>query len=100
LLNLYDDAKWSYYTSDISKLLRAVKNSNIVVSAEGYDILVGVTGRINDQATKRMDTGLSVHQAHYVSGLRTTSITTVVDKSVVRQTLLQTDLLGKVSNSL
>lgn len=99
LINLYNDVKWSSYTNDMTKLMRAFKNSSIVVSAWDENKLVGIIRCITDNETILLIQDIIVLDSYKRKGFGTNLINLVIDKTVVRQTLLQTDLLDEIFNA-
>lgn len=90
--NLYEDAGWTSYTKDISKLLEGIENSLLVVSAWNDDKLVGLIRVVGDRNTIIYIQDILVLNSYKRKGIGSELLAIVLDKyKHVRQKVLLTD---------
>ena len=92
VLKLYENAAWTSYTADLEKLLRAIKKSNLVVSAWQNHQLVGLIRTIGDDETICYIQDILVLEEYKRKGIGTQLLQKVLEKSQnIRQIVLLTD---------
>lgn len=92
LLQLYEDAGWKIYTSDLEKLCEAINNSLYVLSAWDKNKLVGLLRAVGDGLTIIYIQDILVLRDYQRQGIGSQLIKTTLEKySKVRQIVLLTD---------
>ncbi len=92
LRNLYDDANWSSYTNDMTRLLQAINNSLFVMSAWDKNKLVGLVRIIGDGITIIYIQDIIILKSYKRHGIGTYLINSVCKKyESVRQKVLLAD---------
>lgn len=92
VLSLYDDAGWTSYTKDISKLMGAIKASLFVVTAWEGDNLIGLIRVIGDGLTIIYIQDILVKKNYKRRGIGNKLLNeTLKEYKEVRQKVLLTD---------
>lgn len=100
VMELYKDAGWSNYTSDIKTLLYGIQNSSFVYSAWSDQKLVGLVRVMSDDYTICYIQDLLVMTRFRRQGIGQALINKVLSKyGHVRQMVLTTDAVDKVAKS-
>lgn len=90
--NLYDDANWSSYTNDMTRLMGAINNSLFVISAWDKNKLVGLVRIIGDGITIIYIQDIIILKSYKRNGIGTYLINSVCKEyESVRQKVLLTD---------
>ena len=97
---LYEDAQWSGYTNDMEKLVRAVANSNTVISAWENEKLIALIRTISDNETIVYIQDILVLEAYKRKGIGKKLIEMILEESKeIRQIVLLTDAKDDVTRS-
>jgi GNAT superfamily N-acetyltransferase len=92
ILNLYNDAGWTNYTKDEERLIKAIENSLMVISAWEGDNLVGLIRIIGDGETIIYIQDILVLESYKRKGIGSNFLRNILDKyNHVRQKVLLTD---------
>ncbi|WP_281192619.1 GNAT family N-acetyltransferase [Erysipelothrix rhusiopathiae] len=92
VLKLYNDAGWYAYTNNPEKLMRAIKNSMITLTAWNGNQLVGLIRAVGDQETILYIQDLLILSDRQRQGIGKTLLLTLLSLYPdVRQTVLITD---------
>ena len=92
LLDLYDDAGWTAYTSAPKLLVQAIQNSFFVLLAKDGDKLVGLIRVVGDGATIAYIQDILVHSAYKRKKIGSTLVAKTLEKfKEIRQIVLLTD---------
>ncbi len=92
VLSLYDDAGWTSYTKDISKLINAIKESLFVVTAWEGENLIGLIRAVGDGLTIIYIQDILVKKDYKRKGIGTKLFKELLDEyKDVRQKVLLTD---------
>jgi len=67
--NLYTSVKWTGYTNDLPKLLRAISKSDLVISAWNGEELVGLIRALTDEETVAYIQDILVFPAYHKQGV-------------------------------
>ncbi|MBU3209745.1 GNAT family N-acetyltransferase [Clostridium algidicarnis] len=90
--NLYEDAGWTSYTKDLSKLMGSIEASLMVISAWDNDKLIGLIRVVGDGITIIYIQDILVLDSYKRKGIGTKLLKDILDKySKVRQKVLLTD---------
>ncbi len=89
---LYSDANWTTYTNDLPRLIDAIKNSLLTVTAWDGSRLVGLIRIVGDGVTIIYFQDILVLKSYRRKGIGTHLINTVFEEyKAVRQKVLLTD---------
>lgn len=90
--DLYASVKWSAYTKDLPKLLHAISNSSLVISAWNGGELVGLIRALSDGETVAYIQDILVKPAYQGSGIGNQLMSQMLRNfSGIRQIVLMTD---------
>lgn len=90
--SLYEDAGWTSYTNDISKLIKAIEASLMVVTAWDNEKLIGLIRVVGDGVTIIYIQDILVLSAYKRRGIGSTLLKSVLKEyKNVRQKVLLTD---------
>ncbi|WP_069650100.1 GNAT family N-acetyltransferase [Caloranaerobacter ferrireducens] len=92
LKELYEDAGWTTYTKDLSKLIKAIKLSLMTISAWDGDKLVGLIRVVGDGQTIIYIQDILVLDSYKRNGIGSKLLSLILDKyKDVRQKVLLTN---------
>ncbi len=90
--NLYEDAGWTSYTKDLSKLIGSIEASLMVISAWDKDKLIGLIRVVGDGITIIYIQDILVLDSYKRRGIGTKLLKDILEKySKVRQKVLLTE---------
>lgn len=92
LVELYDDAGWTAYTTDPSELLNAIRNSHYVLLAKDGGKLIGLIRTISDGVTIAYIQDILVHSDYKRLGIGSSLMRKVLTRyQGIRQKVLLAD---------
>ena len=90
--NLYTSVKWTGYTNDLPKLLRAISKSGLVISAWNGEELVGLIRALTDEETVAYIQDILVFPAYHKQGVGSQLMRRMLaELKGIRQIVLMTD---------
>jgi len=90
--NLYTSVKWTGYTNDLPKLLRAISKSDLVISAWNGEELVGLIRALTDEETVAYIQDILVFPAYNKQGVGSQLMRRMLaELKGIRQIVLMTD---------
>ena len=90
--NLYTSVKWTGYTNDLPKLLRAISKSDLVISAWNGEELVGLIRAVTDEETVAYIQDILVFPAYNKQGVGSQLMRRMLaELKGIRQIVLMTD---------
>lgn len=92
ILSLYENAKWTNYTSNAERLKKGIQKSLFLLTAWHNEKLVGILRAIGDEETIIYIQDIIVLDSYQKQGIGKTLITMTLDQYIhVRQIVLLTD---------